>query len=211
MEQIIYKITCQVNGKVYIGQTQQTLTQRWKQHCFPSSKGCIELHRAIQKYGEDNFTVEQIDCAVDQEELDRKERFWIKHYDSTNKEKGYNIAVGGGAPMANRKHSDATRQKMSKSHTGLKMSEEERQKLIKRITGIKHSEERIRKRVEKAQRPVVECDMDGKELKVWQSATIAARETGINRCSIRDCCRGRQNKAGGRTWKYYEEKRWADA
>lgn len=211
MEQIIYKITCQINGKVYIGQTQQTIAKRWKQHCFLSSKGCIELHRAIQKYGKDNFTVEQIDCAVDQKELDQKEQFWIRHYDSTNRTKGYNISVGGGAPMANRKHSEETRQKMSRSHTGLKMSEEERQKFIKRITGIKHSQERIRKRAEKVQVPVVEYDTDGKLIKVWASATIAARETGINRCCIRDCCRGRQNKAGGHIWRYYEEMGWANA
>lgn len=38
---------------------------------------------------------EEIDSADTQEELDNKERYWIKYYDSNNKEKGYNLDSGG--------------------------------------------------------------------------------------------------------------------
>ena len=88
----IYKITNLVNGKVYIGQTKGSIEKRWKEHCRKNSF-CSKLRRAIQKYGKNNFSIEQIDHAHNQEELDSKEIFWIKKYNST--EIGYNIAKGG--------------------------------------------------------------------------------------------------------------------
>ena len=40
-------------------------------------------------YGKETFSVEQIDIAKDRNELNRKERYWINHYDSFNN--GYNM------------------------------------------------------------------------------------------------------------------------
>lgn len=120
---IIYKITNKVNGKVYIGQTKNSLQYRWNQHCSPSN--CRLLHRAIQKYGKKNFTVEQIDVACDQDELNEKEQYWIAFYDSTNPEKGYNLTSGGDQCEM----SEETRSKISKSNTGKKHSEETRRKM----------------------------------------------------------------------------------
>ena len=36
---LIYKITNQINGKIYIGQTIGTLSKRWREHCFEASNG----------------------------------------------------------------------------------------------------------------------------------------------------------------------------
>lgn len=93
---IIYKITNKANGKVYIGQTVQSMSARWKQHISVWSP-CKYLSRAIKKYGADVFTIEKIDAADTVEELNAKEMFWITHYDSTNQKKGYNILCGGGS------------------------------------------------------------------------------------------------------------------
>ena len=54
MEGIIYKITNIINNKVYIGQTVNTLKNRWCKHCH--SNGCRMLYNAILKYGKDSFT-----------------------------------------------------------------------------------------------------------------------------------------------------------
>ena len=112
---IVYKVTNRINGKVYIGQTVQTLEQRWKQHCCKSS-GCKALHLAIEKYGSENFTVEQIDVACDREELNQKEQYWIQHYNSLSPN-GYNLTAGGdGCPGY--AHSDETKELLSALKAG---------------------------------------------------------------------------------------------
>lgn len=88
----IYKITNNVNGKVYIGQTIRTLKARFNQHIHRT--GCTYLHSALQKYGKENFSIQLIE-EVPKELLDEREIYWISFYDSTNKSKGYNLIKGG--------------------------------------------------------------------------------------------------------------------
>ena len=89
---IIYKITNIINNKVYIGQTVNTIKQRWNKHCH--SNGCRSLYNAILKYGKENFNIEIIE-TLPIEELDKREIYWINYYKSNNKKFGYNILLGG--------------------------------------------------------------------------------------------------------------------
>lgn len=105
---IIYKITNQINGKVYIGQTCKTLKHRFNQHCESSrrynrnKKHLCLFHTAIIKYGEDNFICEEIDIADSKIELNEKEKYWISFYKSNIYEFGYNLTEGGdGGPTTN--------------------------------------------------------------------------------------------------------------
>lgn len=95
MTGIIYIITNDINDKVYIGQTIQTLKQRWQQHCRkPSSKqeSNMLIKRAILKYGREHFFIREIEkCNI--EDLDTREIYYIKLYDSVNT--GYNMTKGG--------------------------------------------------------------------------------------------------------------------
>lgn len=86
----IYKITNLVNGKVYIGQSARGVQQRFVRHIQDAMSGRLDTHfaRAMRKYGENNFVVESIDTADTQEELNRKEQYWIHEYDSIRH--GYN-------------------------------------------------------------------------------------------------------------------------
>lgn len=45
----------------------------------------VYFHNAINKYGEANFSFEEIDSAETIEELNEKEQYWIKFYHSTDK------------------------------------------------------------------------------------------------------------------------------
>ena len=95
MKGFIYKITNTINGKSYIGQTIQNVKERFYQHCATKcSKAVLDMaiHRAIKKYGKSNFTVEVIE-EVDSTNLNDRERYWIKYYDSYNN--GYNSTKGG--------------------------------------------------------------------------------------------------------------------
>ena len=90
MDGFIYKVTNKVTGKSYIGQTRNTVEFRWRQHY--NAKDNKYFHRAIQKYGKDQFEVSTIE-QCDVSKLDEREIYWINHYDTFNN--GYNMAKGG--------------------------------------------------------------------------------------------------------------------
>ena len=86
----IYKITNIQNNKVYIGQTIRPVQDRFNRHINDALHNIIDTHfaRAIRKYGKENFSLEIIDTAQSQDELNKKERYWIQYYNSV--EEGYN-------------------------------------------------------------------------------------------------------------------------
>ena len=81
----IYKITNIQNNKVYIGQTIRPIQQRFHRHINDAMNDILNTHfaRAIRKYGKDSFKIEEIDTAQTQDELNKKEQYWIKYYNST--------------------------------------------------------------------------------------------------------------------------------
>lgn len=93
---IIYKVTNKTTGKMYIGQTTQSLPERWWQHCnrCPSQTHRSYIYNAIQQYGENDFIVEEIDTAESLEELNIKEQTYIKVF-KTLAPNGYNLQPGG--------------------------------------------------------------------------------------------------------------------
>lgn len=94
---IIYKTTCLINNKIYIGLTKNSLHDRKWRHLYYAKTGIGNgLHNAIRKYGEENFLWEIIDTAKTYKELQEKEIFWIAKLSSNNRKIGYNLASGGG-------------------------------------------------------------------------------------------------------------------
>ena len=87
---IIYKITNQINGKIYIGQTINTLEKRFNRHKQDALSGRLDTHfaRALREYGVDNFVAEVIENVNSQEELNIREHYWINYYNSCKE--GYN-------------------------------------------------------------------------------------------------------------------------
>lgn len=90
----IYIIKNNLNSKVYIGQTIQSVQERFKQHTKPSivkQRGNYKIYNAINKYGKDNFYVEVLDEAIESK-LNELEIYYIEKYNSY--EKGYNSTKG---------------------------------------------------------------------------------------------------------------------
>jgi predicted DNA-binding protein YlxM (UPF0122 family) len=91
----IYIITNSINNKVYIGQTIQSLKERWQGHCRKAcsiGEGNMLIKKAIFKYGKVNFKIEELEkCNLDI--LDEREIYYINLYDSYNN--GYNLTKGG--------------------------------------------------------------------------------------------------------------------
>lgn len=91
----IYKYTNLINKKVYIGQTKQSLKQRHKNHLSELNDNTY-FHRAILKYGIENFKLELVEDNIPYDKLDEREKYWIQYYDSFyTSNKGYNLTQGG--------------------------------------------------------------------------------------------------------------------
>jgi group I intron endonuclease len=113
---IIYKTTNLINGKFYVGKD-----ERNKNDYLGSG---LNLHRAIKKYGKENFIKETIEICSTREELIEREKYWIK--ETKAQELGYNIADGGWG--------------------GNTMCEENKERVINGFKGRKHTTESNEKR-----------------------------------------------------------------
>ena len=104
---IIYKITNNINGKTYVGQSRRSDLTRWKEHCSYGAQDSA-IDRAIKKYGVENFTYEVIDTAHSFYELNKKEREWIARLKPE-----YNKRPGGYDCYVKKMHwSEATKEKV---------------------------------------------------------------------------------------------------
>ena len=110
-EMVIYKVTNLVNGKIYIGQDSKNNPEYL-------GSGAI-IKKAIKKYGKENFKKEIIDWSNSKNDLNTKEIFWIKEYNSTNHNIGYNITEGGGGCLGYKPNNE-TLIKMRNNNVGSK-------------------------------------------------------------------------------------------
>jgi group I intron endonuclease len=163
---VIYIYENLLNGKIYIGQT-NNIKRRDRLHI--SGNISMPIDRAIKKYGRDNFSLNIISSSNDQIIANDDEIYWIARAKELLGIKNvYNVSNGGSAVMSGRKHSEETILKISESkkgtspwNKGLKMSEDfclknsEAHKGLQSgkngsMFGRKHSEE-TRKKISEAQ------------------------------------------------------------
>lgn len=147
----LYRIINQVNQKVYIGQSNKE-KERWRQHKYfaknPEKTGQY-IHRAMAKYGVENFIYEVISICKTSEDADFTETQLINQYNSRNKENGYNLAPGGDIPwnrglpkelnpLTGVPRSEETKRKISEATIGKIMppcSEDRKQKMSEKYSG----------------------------------------------------------------------------
>lgn len=93
----IYKITNNINGKIYIGKTTTTIQNRFKGHIKKAKGGSHNsyLQNALIKYGVENFSIEELDESDALDELNQKEKYWIEKLNARNRSIGYNQTSGG--------------------------------------------------------------------------------------------------------------------
>lgn len=93
----IYRWTNQINGKIYIGLTNNAEGRKYA-HLRSAARGSkLPIHQALRKYGVGNFSFEVIFHAFDEKDLPDYERYFIKEYNCCRLDgdvKGYNVTRG---------------------------------------------------------------------------------------------------------------------
>lgn len=112
----IYKITNLLDGKLYIGQTTKTIEERWRAHInCARCKSQQYIHRAMRRYGVENFVMVPLIIVATQYELDCYEIKCIEQFKTYLPEIGYNLSFGG---RFGAKHTEETRVKIGQSNIG---------------------------------------------------------------------------------------------
>ncbi len=125
---LLYRITCRVTGKEYIGLTSQKLRARWNAHHRKNGRSAdMAIARAIRKYGDDVFVIEQIASARGRVDACIVEQALVAQY-RTRHPGGYNLTDGGEGGKG-RRFTDAMRQRNSEIHRGKTISPEARAKM----------------------------------------------------------------------------------
>lgn len=208
----IYKITNLINSKVYIGKTSRTIEERFQEHI--NSKNRIEyekrpLYEAFNKYGIENFIIEEIEKVENDEIASQREIYWIEYYHSYigfENCNGYNATLGGDskryynyAEIANKYLELQNERKTAEFfncdvETVKKACEENKIKMLSRIESIKKS---TCKKVAKLDKDTLIV------LQVYDSISDAFRDLKHNKTGgISDACKDINKTYLGFKWKY---------
>ena len=204
----IYKITNQINNKVYIGKTLETIESRWKEHIKDSKRERCEkrpLYAAFNKYGIDNFIIEEVEeCPT--ETLNEREIYWIEYYHSFKN--GYNATTGGdGKPYCNYDLIYALYKEgfsLKEISKKLNYGPDTCSKALKTFGITK--EELIENGKNKIRKTIIQLDKDTEEvLQIFSSLKEACESLGKQSSGhIAAVCQGKRKTAYGFKWKYGE-------
>lgn len=160
----LYCHTNLINGKLYFGITSTSLERRYQ--TSKGYKGCPLFHRAIKKYGWENFKHEIIYDGLTKEEAEEAEQIYIAFFRTQDHNIGYNVQSGG-------------------SCSG-EVSEDGRQRLIEAASG-KNS---------KIAKPLVVFDINGNkveelhsihEASVKYNSTIIHKNSALHSRAVNGC------------------------
>lgn len=177
---IIYKAQNLINNKIYIGQTVLNLETRKRQHINAWRYGkTYPFALAIKKYGIENFSWEIIfeDDFVTIEELNDKESYYIKMYNSSVDGHGYNLRACG----ENKFLSEETKLKISEAQRG------EKNHMYGKTGALNPTSKRVKNITTGV---------------VYDSASECSRIEGLQLSHICSVCRGDRGSTGGFVFRY---------
>lgn len=202
----IYKIQNKINNKIYIGKTVNTIQERWLEHIDEANRqDDTLLHKAIHKYGKEKFYVDEIEeCSCDI--LNEKEIYYIALFHSHMSEGGYNMTYGGEGTT---KYSD--KDILDLWVTGLRGYEiAERlganpNTVSQRLKFLVEDSAARKRYFESRKKSVIQYDIYGEPIKIWDSASNAEISLNIAKGAISKCCNKIASIAGDYLWKFMED------
>lgn len=224
-EYCVYVHTNKTNGKKYVGITSQKPEYRW----LGGSQYKYNEHftRAINKYGWDGFEHTVLMHGLTKEVACAWEKALIAQWESTNPDKGYNICFGGdGCAEINMVAVDQysldghfIKRWNSIKEADCVLGNGKRSAIdavcnnhrggVKSALGFqwKYADDQreIKPYVTKRIKPVEQCSLDGKVIRLWDRIIDAANELQIDAGTITKVCSDKyknSKSAGGYIWRY---------
>lgn len=198
----IYKITNDINQKIYVGKTERTVEKRFKEHCQDAFREHNEkrpLYSAMRKYGIEHFHIELIEETNNPED---REVYWIEKLGSFKN--GYNATVGGDG----KKYIDYdlvyNLYKNGESQKSIAKLLNHDEKTISRILALYGIDSKIKNenRILNSRKPVAKISLEtGEILTVYSSCAEAEKANGNTR-HIVDVCNGNRKSCKGYFWKF---------
>lgn len=153
----IYKLTNTINGKIYIGKTNNPKRRLIQHKSLSNKNNGYYIHNAISKYGISNFNFDILYETDLEEDCLEKEMFYIDLFKTNinkyGKDFGYNLTDGGEgvSGIVRQPMSEEQKERISKALKGKyigensatfgkHLSQEHKDKISKAITGIIRSE-----------------------------------------------------------------------
>lgn len=201
----VYLITNKINKKQYVGVTINTAQSRWEKHVEDALTGNRDnslLHKAIKKYGQQNFQLEVLeDCSS--EKLFEREKYYIAvkgtYYLNG---KGYNLTLGGEGTL---KYSDdAILRLWAENKTQKEIAKElgaQPNTISERMKILCPNETRRGQSFHQSL-PVEQYDLYGNYIATYGSLREAANSTKTCSESISKCCSRQRTNCGNYLWKY---------
>jgi hypothetical protein len=219
----IYKYENKINHHVYIGQTVD-FKKRCREHKNASFNvnnkdyNCT-IHRAIRKYGLENFEItilEECSSSI----VNDREKHWIAFYNSY--EQGYNETKGGQDGGYNGRQVNIYDLKGNylKSYINAKEAALDLQVSYSTIQQVLHQKRPTCKKIQakytddpriitefKSRQggkiPIYQINKDNKNIiKEWESTACAAKELKLDASTITKCLKGKLKTCGGFEWRY---------
>lgn len=221
----IYCIENIITHKKYIGQA-KNIKARWSKHKSGLNKNKHHndyLQKAWNKYGLDCFEFIVLEyCSADI--LDEREKYYIKKYDTTNRQFGYNMQTGG---QSSKELTEDTKEKVKnavkKSYLVPGRKEIQRKNALKQwanpeikakimgknngMYGKHHTPEtcakisklkKARETKKKYPNKVLCIELN----KIFDNSREAGKELSIDSTCILKVCRGERKKCGGYHWQF---------
>lgn len=207
----IYKIENKINGKVYVGKTNNFRKRytRYKSSYYNRAERQINsyLMKSIDKYRPENFTFSVLEfCSIDA--LAEKELFWMVALESTHLEKGYNLRMDSSTGMITH---DSTREKISKR---VKREYADGTRSIEAVSAFftemwKDDElkDQMRQQVSESRRSFfIQSTKDGNIVAVWNGINqITNHNRDYKWQNVYAACNGSKKTYRGFLWKRVDE------
>lgn len=213
----VYKTTNLINSIIYVG------LRVHENPCCDKYLGSGKIFKlALKKYGRKNFTREILGFAKSKDELNNLEVFYIKKYDATNPEIGYNILQGGnlsalgidkvkvfqydldGNFIEEFPSIKKASLKTNISESNIAHCSKNNKTAFNTQWFREYKGEKINPYENSKWKKVNKYDLFGKFIKNYKSLVEATEDTGLVTQSITACINGKMSRAGDYIWKFDE-------